>query len=382
MPAPDSWPVAATAIPLGIAFGFILERAGLGDPSVIHGQLVARDFTVVRVMFGAIVTAMLGMLWLAALGVVDVASIAVPPTDVGGQALGAVIFGGGFALASLCPGTACVAAATGQRQGLAAVAGVFLGTAGTPLVWPVVAAASAETPAEGARLSETLGLPISVIAVAVTAVGILAFMVARRIEARQAHGPWWRLTSVEWVALTLAITLAAAERRPLASGPQLVAIAAQIEREEDHVDAIELASWIREGRRGLRIIDVRDVADSTMYTIPGAVAVPLRDIATLEVDPGDDLIVYSDGGAHAAQAWVLLRARGVTNVRVLKDGMAAWEDDVLSPAVPPADDADAQRAFQRVRELSLWFGGQPRLGNGPFERAVRAESPRRRRRTC
>ena len=33
---------AATAIPLGIAFGFLLERAGLGDPRVIAGQLRSR----------------------------------------------------------------------------------------------------------------------------------------------------------------------------------------------------------------------------------------------------------------------------------------------------------------------------------------------------
>lgn len=118
MIALDALPVAATAIPVGIAFGFILERAGLGGPSVIRGQLLARDFTVIRVMFGAIVTAMLGVLWLAASGVIDAGAIAVPPTDVAGQALGAAIFGGGFALAALCPGTACVAAATGKRDGV------------------------------------------------------------------------------------------------------------------------------------------------------------------------------------------------------------------------------------------------------------------------
>jgi hypothetical protein len=48
-----AWSVATTAIPIGVAFGFILERAGLGDPRVIAGQLVGRDFTVIRVMFGA-----------------------------------------------------------------------------------------------------------------------------------------------------------------------------------------------------------------------------------------------------------------------------------------------------------------------------------------
>jgi hypothetical protein len=109
-------PVAVTAIPVGIAFGFILERAGLGDPRKILGQLVLRDFTVVRVMFGAIVTAMLLLVVSAALGIVDMTTIAVPPTDIGAQVLGGVIFGGGFAVAALCPGTACVAAERSSRR--------------------------------------------------------------------------------------------------------------------------------------------------------------------------------------------------------------------------------------------------------------------------
>ncbi|MBC7895342.1 MAG: YeeE/YedE family protein, partial [Cytophagaceae bacterium] len=129
-------PIIATAVPVGIAFGVVLERAGLGDARVIRGQLVGRDFTVVVVMFGAIVTAMLGMLWMDALGLVPAITVATPPTDLAAQAVGAIIFGGGFGIAALCPGTACVAAASGRRDGVAAVAGVFAGTLLTPLAWP------------------------------------------------------------------------------------------------------------------------------------------------------------------------------------------------------------------------------------------------------
>jgi uncharacterized membrane protein YedE/YeeE len=241
---PESWPVAATAVPIGIAFGVILERAGLGDPSVIRGQLMVRDFTVIRVMFGAIVTAMLGVLWLAAAGVVDAGSIAMPPTDVAGQALGAVIFGGGFALASLCPGTACVAAASGRREGFSAMAGVLIGTVATPVVWPVVSTTTADAPVENAGLAQALGLPVWTVAVMITALAVVAFMIARRVEKREESISWWRLTTVEWVALTLAIALVAADRRPLTSERQLAAIAAQIESERDHVDAI-LAAYNR-----------------------------------------------------------------------------------------------------------------------------------------
>ena len=137
------------------------------------------------------------------------------------------------------------------------------------------------------------------------------------------------------------------------------------------------------GRRpGLRVIDVREGLDSTTYVIPGAEAVQLEQIGGLAVAPGQHLVLYSDGGTHAAQAWVLLRMRGITDVHVLKDGMAAWEDEVLSPRMPAVAADSARQRYERARSLALWFGGRPRLpdaaGAAPPSLAPRP----RRRNTC
>jgi rhodanese-related sulfurtransferase/uncharacterized membrane protein YedE/YeeE len=364
-------PVAVTAIPVGIAFGFILERAGLGDPRKILGQLVLRDFTVVRVMFGAIVTAMLLLVVSAALGIVDMTTIAVPPTDIGAQVLGGVIFGGGFAVAALCPGTACVAAASGRRDGMAAVAGVFLGTLVTPLLWPALGTAAARAPREGALLPQDLGLPLWAVVLAITALGVAAFMVARRVEHHERAVPWWHIRRVEVGALMLAGAFVVIDARPAAT-PAL--------READHVAALDLAAWIRDRRPGLRVIDLREGLDSTAYLIPGAEPVPLARVPALNISVSQPVVLYSDGGTNAAQAWVLLRARGITNVYVLKDGMAAWEDEVLSPHPSTVPDDSAVARFDRARALSLWFGGKPSAERrAPSTRPLR---PIRRRNTC
>ena len=47
------------AVLIGIAFGFALERAGLGSARKLTGQFYGTDFTVFKVMFSAILTAML-----------------------------------------------------------------------------------------------------------------------------------------------------------------------------------------------------------------------------------------------------------------------------------------------------------------------------------
>src|SRR5678816_3942768 len=90
-------------------------------------------------MFSAIVTAMLGLFWLARLGVVDLSRVYVPETFVLPQIVGGLVFGAGMALAGLCPGTSCVAAATGRGDGLV-VAGVFFaGVLATALALPAMA---------------------------------------------------------------------------------------------------------------------------------------------------------------------------------------------------------------------------------------------------
>ena len=61
----------AAAIALGAAFGFALERAGLGSARKLIGQFYGRDFTVMKVMFSALVVAMLGVFWLSRFGVLD-----------------------------------------------------------------------------------------------------------------------------------------------------------------------------------------------------------------------------------------------------------------------------------------------------------------------
>jgi len=373
---------ALSAIPIGIAFGFLLERVGLGDPRRILGQLVLHDFAVLRVMFGAIVTAMLALQWSATMGWLDPASLSTPPTDLGAQALGAVIFGGGFALAALCPGTACVAAASGRADGAAAVSGVFLGTLVTPLLWPTLGPAAAQLPREAALLPHDFGLPTGIVVLAITALAVATFALARRMEAGRSERPWWRLTGLERGALVVAAGLALISVRPAASPAQLSAIGREIEDERDHVGPLDLATWIRDRRPGLRIIDVREGLDSTTYLIPGAEAVRLEQIGGLAIAPGQHLVLYSDGGTHAAQAWVLLRMRGITDVHVLKDGMAAWEDEVLSPRMPAVAADSARQRYERARSLALWFGGRPRLPDASGAPPPSLAPRPRRRNTC
>ncbi len=197
---------------IGIAFGVALERAGLGNAKKLTGQFYLTDLTVFKVMFSAIVTAMLGLFWCSRLGLVDLNLVAIPETYLRPQLAGGLVFGGGFALAGLCPGTSCVAAASGRGDGFATVAGLFTGVLGSGLAFPLLIAFY-DSDARGAwTLPSLLHLPYGTVVLGIVIVALAGFFVADRIEgasASSARGGATALTRVRVALVACALILAA-----------------------------------------------------------------------------------------------------------------------------------------------------------------------------
>jgi len=172
------------ALVLGVGFGFALERAGLGSARKLVGQFYGRDLSVLKVMFSALLVAMLGVFWLSRLGLLDLRALYVPQTFVWPQLAGGLLFGAGLIVAGLCPGTACVSAATGRIDGLFVLFGIFAGMLGVGLVLHRFMEFY-ESSAHGAwTLPELMGLPYGVVVGAVVAMALAAFGVAEWIERR------------------------------------------------------------------------------------------------------------------------------------------------------------------------------------------------------
>jgi uncharacterized membrane protein YedE/YeeE len=106
---------------VGILFGFLLQKGGVTKYDVIIGQLLLTDFTVVKIMFSAVVTGMIGVYLLRALGL---AQLHPKPGSFGSSMVGGLIFGIGFGLLGYCPGT--LAGAIGQGS-LDALLGGLIG---------------------------------------------------------------------------------------------------------------------------------------------------------------------------------------------------------------------------------------------------------------
>jgi uncharacterized membrane protein YedE/YeeE len=172
------------ALAIGIAFGWFLERSGMGSARKLAGQFYLRDLTVFKVMFTAIVTAMLGVFWLEWIGFLDLSRVYVPETWILPQLAGGIVFGLGFAMAGLCPGTSCVSAATGRIDGLAVVVGMFAGVLGTGLLFRSLQSFYDSTPRGAFTLSDLFSVSEGVVVFAVVAIAIGGFKVAEVLERR------------------------------------------------------------------------------------------------------------------------------------------------------------------------------------------------------
>jgi uncharacterized membrane protein YedE/YeeE len=172
------------ALVIGLGFGFVLERAGFGSGRKLAAQFYLTDLTVFKVMFSAIVTAMLGLYGLSRLGVLDPSLIYRLPTYLVPQLVGGLLFGVGFVVGGYCPGTSCVAASTGTVDGLVLVAGMITGIWIFVELYPRIEGFVNSTPRGEIDLAGLLRLPSGLVVLLVALLALAGFVLAEKIERR------------------------------------------------------------------------------------------------------------------------------------------------------------------------------------------------------
>lgn len=112
----------------GALFGWVLESAGFGSPCKLTGQFRLNDWSVLKVMFTAIVVAAAGLLILQSMGWIAADAMFVPSALLGAAAVGGLLVGAGFAIGGYCPGTSVVGLFSGRLDAGVFLLGLMLGT--------------------------------------------------------------------------------------------------------------------------------------------------------------------------------------------------------------------------------------------------------------
>jgi uncharacterized membrane protein YedE/YeeE len=171
---------------IGIGFGFFLERAGFGSARKLVSQFYLDDLAVFKVMFTAIVTAMLGVTYLAWAGFLDLSLVYLVPTYWIAQVVGGLLLGVGFVVGGYCPGTSVVSTATGKLDGLVFVLGFAAGTFGFALAFPLVKGLYTAGDVGTRTLPQVLGVPHGILVFGVVLMAVFGFMGATWVERKMA----------------------------------------------------------------------------------------------------------------------------------------------------------------------------------------------------
>jgi len=149
-----------------------------------------------------------------------------------------------------------------------------------------------------------------------------------------------------------------------------------VERETDHVSVEDLADWIIRGKAGFRLIDLRSGEEYARYHIPGAENVPLTALVGYGLQRNEKVILYSEGGIHSAQAWFFLKAADYGGVYLLRGGLDEWMEKILFPRLPSEGTPGGTVMFEKMKEVSRYFGGTPQSGRAEEQAAVTMTLPK------
>ena len=355
------------ALLIGVLFGVLLERGGLGDARKLAGQFTLREMTVLKVLLTAMLTAMLGLFWLARFGLLDAAALQVPVTYLRPQLVAGLIFGVGFAMSGLCPGTACVATATGRLDGLAACFGLLAGVTLFAEGFTRIAGFAYSSSIGRAQLAGMLGISGGAAILLVTLFGLTAFGIAEALEQRRQPQPpasGRRRALRRWSPALLLLALAAAAAMqsgdPL-GGYRAPDMLAELRAEGETIRLVhpwQLADWLMNRRLAPLIVEV-PAPDA-----PRGDALPGRRISDPSQLPASErerapLVLLTPDGEIPLPVYRQWRAAYPEHTYVLSGGMAGWARLVLFPDLARLRAAPLELQ-ERLRRASRFFGGEPR----------------------
>jgi len=110
------------------------------------------------------------------------------------------------------------------------------------------------------------------------------------------------------------------------------------------------------------LIDVRDEAEYTKYSLPNAINIPLKKLLDEESTPylnqaQYNVVFFSNDNLYADQAWILCNRLGFKNLKVLKGGINNWFLTIINPPLPTENMAALDfELYSSRKAASMYFG--------------------------
>ncbi len=329
------WGAYVVYLLIGFAFGFVLEMAGFGNSLKLSAQFYFKDMTVLKVMFTAIVVAMVLIFASSALGLLDYNLVWVNPTYLWPGIVGGLIMGVGFIVGGFCPGTSLVSAATLKLDGLFFVLGTFFGIF---LFGETVSKFNVfwnSSYLGRLTLPDWLGLSTGVVVLIVVLMALFMFWGSEQLE--RVFGKMDPKAAPKWRYAAAGLLVLGAMGLVIAGQPDIDDRWSRIADEKEallvdravQIHPGELLDLIHDRQIKVVMLDVREEVDYNLFHILDAKHVPLEEIPNMISDfhfepPNTVFVTMSNDEAAATDAWKILVAESVPNAYILEGGVNNW----------------------------------------------------------
>ncbi|MEJ5223803.1 MAG: YeeE/YedE thiosulfate transporter family protein [Anaerolineales bacterium] len=349
---------------IGFGFGYVLEMSGFGNSRKLSAQFYFRDLTVLKVMFTAIVVAMVLTFGAVGLGILDFNQVYVNPTYLSSGILGGFIMGIGFILGGFCPGTSVVSASTGKIDGIVFLTGGFFGaflfgeTERFFTHWWNTSGYYGRV-----TLMDVFGVDAGVVVVGVVLMALFMFWGAEQLERivgkrDLSKEPKLRVVGAAGLLSMAILVLVIGTPNLDEKWARLAPIKEPVlAAREVYVSPAEMYHTMFDNKLISVLIDVRPEAEYNLYHINGAINVPLERVPTIlpmlqaRYSPRTVYFVMSNDEIAATQAWKILTAGAIANVYILEGGINNWitffgaDDPQITPLVGVLGEDQLRFAF-------------------------------------
>lgn len=349
------------AVFIGIGFGFSLQRGGFGSSRKLAAQFYLYDMTVFKVMFTAIITAMVGLFGLAKLGFLNLDAMYINPTFLWPQLAGGLLLGAGFIISGYCPGTSIVAFASGKIDGLLTIIGVTAGIFLFGVVYtPELQAFHTSGDFGRVLLSDLFGVEPTLLALIITVFAGVMFIFAEWIEGKFAG--WGKLDTLptnspklRYAMTMIVVVFAVIFVVPFGgSAPALQAYSP-----DQEVTPLQLAEMVIEKSEPITVIDVRTEEKFAEKSIPGSENVSKENVQNVN---------YWNDNRLQHRIYILVDENGESGnsialpegfrAFILKGGFNAWTKEILTePVAPEGNNPSEMEGFKVRQAFYAYFTG-------------------------
>lgn len=327
--------VYAIYMAIGFGFGYVLEISGFNDSPRLAAQFYFKDLRVLKVMFTAIVVAMVMIFAASGLGLLDYNLLWVNPTYLGSGIVGGLIMGFGFIIGGFCPGTSLVAASTFKIDGILFVLGGLVGATifgETEKFFEIFYNGSYFG---RVTLMDTFNLPAGVVVVLVVLMALFMFWGGEQLEriiGKKDLSKESRLRYVGAGALLLAAVAVMLIGQPTTADrwERLIPVkGAELAERNYYVHPGEILYTYHDHKVEMVLIDVRSEADYNLFHLRDAINISPDEIpaniSEFIAEPANTVfIVMSNDETAATEVWKVMVAESVPNVYILEGGINTW----------------------------------------------------------